>query len=275
MNISFIGAGSMAEAMISGIIEKKIAAGNEITVLNRSNGHRITQLQEKYGIKKLTSLSELEKHTDVIILAVKPKDILTALQSIQSYIQQGQLLVSVAAGISLSFIESQLHNDVPIVRAMPNTSAMIGKSATAIAFNQSVSDAHQKMALKLFSAIGLTKVVEENQLDAVTGLSGSGPAYIYYIAEALEQAANEIGLEEQIAKQLVIQTLIGAAEMLKHSGEAPENLRKAVTSPGGTTEAGIKVLEQHSVKETFIDCVKAATKQSAVLAQTFEQVSSK
>ena len=150
---------------------------------------------------------------------------------------------------------------------MPNTSASVGKSATAITFNELVSDEQRELALSIFSAIGTTAIVEEDQLDAITGLSGSGPAYIYYVVEAMEQSAKDIGLESETAKQLIIQTLIGAAEMLSSSGKDAAKLRKEVTSPGGTTEAGIEVLRQRGVEEAFIQCIKTATEQSKKLGQ--------
>jgi pyrroline-5-carboxylate reductase len=245
----------------------------DMTVHNRSNQKRLTALEKKYGVKSAQTLEELLKNPDVVILAVKPKDVLEVLESIQPLITKDMLFISVAAGITISLIENRLGRKIPIVRAMPNTSARIGQSATGMAFNEAVTKVHQKKALDIFQAIGLTISVEEKQLDAVTGLSGSGPAYIYYIAEALQQSAEEIGLEGHAAKNLVIQTIIGAAEMLKQSSETPEALRKAVTSPNGTTEAGIRILDKSGVKQAFIDCVKEAAKRSKELSRIQDEIS--
>jgi pyrroline-5-carboxylate reductase len=145
---------------------------------------------------------------------------------------------------------------------MPNTSAAVGKSATAVAVNERVTPHQIELMKNLFGTVGLTTFVEEEQLDAVTGLSGSGPAYIYYLIEAMEKSAVEVGLDKEMASELIVQTLIGAAEMVKNSTKSSEQLRRDVTSPGGTTEAGVKVLEEHQVQQAFISCIKAATTQS-------------
>ncbi|GER66104.1 pyrroline-5-carboxylate reductase [Weizmannia acidilactici] len=266
MKVSFIGAGSIAEAMIGGILKKGVVKSGDIKVHNRTNKKRLAALEHRYGIQAAPTLEQLFDGPDVAVLAVKPKDVPGVLRSVQPLIAPGTLFISVAAGITIPFMENQLSLDIPIARAMPNTSAKVGQSATGIAFNAAATKTDRRRALEIFSAIGLTMVVEEEQLDALTGLSGSGPAYIYYIAEALQQSAAEIGLEAHAAKHLIIQTIIGAAEMLKTSNEPPKALRKAVTSPNGTTEAGIRILDERDVKQAFIDCVKAATKRSKELS---------
>ncbi|MEK5523433.1 MULTISPECIES: pyrroline-5-carboxylate reductase [Heyndrickxia] len=265
MKISFVGAGSMAEAIISGMTQKKLIDHKNIYVTNRSDNVKLSTLKEKYKIQTTYSMKNLLEQTDIVFLAVKPKDAKDALLAIRPYLHSTTLVISVLAGISLSFIESIV--DGPIIRAMPNTSAAIGKSATALAYNDKVSNEQLNITINLLSSIGKTTIVEEEKLDAITGLSGSGPAYIYYIAEAMEQSAQEIGLEKTEAKKLIIQTLLGAAEMLELSGKSPADLRKSVTSPGGTTEAGIRVLDNSHVKEAFIHCIKEATTQSKRLAQ--------
>lgn len=265
MKISFIGAGSMAEAIISGITQQKLIDSKNIFVTNRSDEVKLSTLKEKYNIQTTYEMKELFEGADIVVLAVKPKDIEDALSIARSYIYPSTLIISVLAGITISHIETKLN--CPIIRAMPNTSAAIGKSATAISYNHKVSNDQLKVTIDLLSSIGNTTIVEEEQLDAITGLSGSGPAYIYYIAEAMEESAQEIGLEKSVAKKLIIQTLLGAAEMLRITEKSPADLRKAVTSPGGTTEAGIRVLDNNQVKEAFIHCIKEATIQSKRLAQ--------
>lgn len=263
--ITFIGAGSMAEAMIAGIIENKLMKGQDIFITNRSNKERLTELQNKYGVTPSYDTSELFQDAEMVILAMKPNDAQAAIHSIQEHLTDNLIVVSVLAGVSIASIESFANRKLPIVRAMPNTSAAIGHSATALAANSLVTDGQKQQLTKMFETIGLATFVKEEQLDAVTGLSGSGPAYIYYVVEALEKAAAEIGLEEKTAQQLIVQTLLGAGEMLKQSPKSAQQLRYDVMSPGGTTEAGVRELEKHQIEDAFISCVKAATAQSKQL----------
>lgn len=258
----FVGAGSMAEAMISGIGASGLLPGNQIWVTNKQDTDRLQKLKQKYGIKPTYDLRELFEKADAVVLAMKPKDAASAIEEIKTYLSEGMLVISVLAGVAIEAIEAAAGKSLAVARAMPNTSAAIGKSATALAVNAHVSEAQKTVVKELFNTVGLSTIVEEKQLDAVTGLSGSGPAYIYYLVEAMEKSAAEIGLEKQIAKQLIIQTLLGAAEMLAKSDKEPAQLRFEVTSPGGTTEAGINILEQHGVQSAFISCIKEATAQS-------------
>ncbi|MDM5331128.1 pyrroline-5-carboxylate reductase [Neobacillus sp. CF12] len=258
----FIGAGSMAEAFISGILEKSLIDRKNIWVTNNSNAQRLKELSNTYGVHTTYDLNELFSGADIVILSMKPKDAATAIQAIREYLSEKMLVVSVLAGVSMSTIETLARLPIAIVRAMPNTSAAVGKSATAVAVNERVTPHQIELMKKLFGTVGLTSFVEEEQLDAVTGLSGSGPAYIYYLIEAMEKSAVEVGLDKEMASELIVQTLIGAAEMVKNSTKSSEQLRRDVTSPGGTTEAGVRVLEEHQVQQAFISCIKAATTQS-------------
>lgn len=260
--LAIVGAGSMAEAFISGILEKSLIDRNNVWVTNNSNQERLQSLSDRYGIRSTYDLNELFAGADIVMLAMKPKDAATGIQSIREYLTEQMLVVSVLAGVSMSTIETLARLPLPIVRAMPNTSAAVGKSATAVAVNERVSPQQVEIMKHLFGTVGLTTFVEEEQLDAVTGLSGSGPAYIYYLIEAMEKSAVEVGLDKEMASELIVQTLIGAAEMVKNSAKTSEQLRQDVTSPGGTTEAGVKVLEEHKVQQAFISCIKAATMQS-------------
>jgi pyrroline-5-carboxylate reductase len=261
----FVGAGSMAEAMISGIRASGLLPGDDMWVTNKQDTQRLQTLEQRYGVQTTYNYDELFSDTDAVVLAIKPKDAASAIEEIKSYLTDEMLVISVLAGVSIAAIESAAGVSLAVARVMPNTSAAIGKSATALAVNEQVTDEQKKLVKDLFNTIGLTATVEESQLDAVTGLSGSGPAYIYYLVEAMEQSAAEIGLEKQTAKQLIIQTLLGAAEMLTKSDKEPSQLRFEVTSPGGTTEAGIRILEKHEVQSAFISCIKEATAQSKKL----------
>lgn len=260
--ITIVGAGSMAEAFISGILESGLIEQKNVWVTNNSNQDRLNDLEARYGIRSSYDLIDLFNGTDVVVLAMKPKDAASAIDDIRTYLSPEMLIVSVLAGVSMHTIEALAKKPLAIARAMPNTSAAVGKSATAIAVNSRVSEAQLEMAKQLFETVGLVAFVEEDQLDAVTGLSGSGPAYIYYLIEAMEKSAVEIGLDKQMGKELIVQTLIGAAEMVKSSAKPPEQLRREVTSPGGTTEAGVRILEESGVQQAFISCIKAATAQS-------------
>lgn len=260
--IAVIGAGSMAEALISGIIEKQLIKGEQIWVTNRSNQEKLNSLQNQYRVQTSYDLEQILTGATIVILAMKPKDVASAVEQIRPYLSADILVVSLLAGVSMNSIEMLAGMSIPIIRAMPNTSAAIGQSATALAANSIVSDEQLALIKTMFDTVGLTVNVKEEQLDAVTGLSGSGPAYIYYLIEAMEKSATEIGLEGELAQKLIVQTLIGAAGMVAKSTKPPKQLRKEVTSPGGTTEAGLKVLKEKQVQEAFIQCIKEATAQS-------------
>ena len=260
--IAFIGAGAMAEAIISGMVAQNIIDSKNIYVTNKSNEAKLANLSETYGVTGTRNIQEAMKDADIVVLAVKPKDILATMQSIQEYISTEMLLISVAAGVHTDSLVGIAAKKVAIVRAMPNTSATVGKSATAICTNEYTTDEQRQAAIDLFETVGSVVVVKEDQLDAVTGLSGSGPAYLYYLVEAMEKAALNLGLEADTAKQLIVQTMLGTADMLQNSTKSPATLRKEVTSPGGTTEAGLKVLHANQVGDAFISCIEEATAQS-------------
>jgi pyrroline-5-carboxylate reductase len=267
--IAFVGAGSMAEAMIAGLLQAKLCKKEQIVVTNRSNDEQLLYLHEMYGIQTTRDKEKLLQDAHMIVLAFKPKDVNSGISSICEHVQEHQLIISVMAGIPTTYITQLLRKNNPIIRAMPNTSATIGKSATAISPSIHANDNHLMLAHTLFTTVGIVQTVEEKDLDAVTGLSGSGPAYVYYLVEAMEKAAKEIGLEHQTAKSLILQTIIGAAEMLKHSPKHPSILRKEVTSQGGTTEAGIATLQQYNYEEAMIACIRNATKRSKEMGEVY------
>ncbi|AFQ10801.1 TPA: pyrroline-5-carboxylate reductase ProI [Bacillus pacificus] len=271
-NISFLGAGSIAEAIIGGLLHANVVKGEQITVSNRSNETRLQELHNKYGVKGTHNKKELLTNTNILFLAMKPKDVAEALTPFQEDIHNNLLIISLLAGVSTHSIRNLLQKDVPIIRAMPNTSAAILKSATAISPSKHATKEHIQTAIALFETIGLVSVVEEEDMHAVTALSGSGPAYIYYVVEAMEEAAKKIGLKEDVAKSLILQTMIGAAEMLKASEKHPSILRKEITSPGGTTEAGIEVLQEHQFQQALISCITQAAQRSHNLGKTLEQL---
>jgi pyrroline-5-carboxylate reductase len=267
--IAFIGAGSMAEAMISGILTKELVHPQQIYVTNRSNKEKLVLLQKQFGVETFVNYEEILPEIDIIIMATKPKDIAETVEKIKPYATEKQLIISVLAGVSTACISQLLDNNTPVIRTMPNTSAAVGQSITAIASGQFATDEHLKLSERLFKAIGEVVIVDEEKLDAITGLSGSGPAYIYYLIEAMEIGASEIGLDEQLAKQLIAQVLIGAAERIKSTDLSSQTLYKQVMSPGGTTEAGFKVLESFHYQEAMVECIKRAAERSTELGKLY------
>ncbi|MBY6035592.1 pyrroline-5-carboxylate reductase [Fictibacillus nanhaiensis] len=263
--IAFIGAGAMAEAILEGLTKTNRWHPSEITVKNRNNNERLKALQDKYGVTGVNAIDDAIKDAGIIILAVKPKDALYAVKGLAPFINKEQLLISVMAGISTEKITEWIAKKNPVIRAMPNTSASIGHSATALSKGAYASETHVQTSIELFKTIGTVTHVAEEKLHIVTGLSGSGPAYVYYIAEAMQKAAEELNLSHEEAKTLISQTLLGASLMLKHTTESPISLRKKVTSPGGTTEAGIDKLDQYHVQDAFSACIKRAVKRSEEL----------
>lgn len=263
--LTFIGAGSMAEALISGIVANNLLSPEQIWATNRSSKERLLRLKDRYNINISYEKEELFDGTDIVILAMKPKDVVEAMNNMKQFLKEEMVIVSLLAGVSIESLESLAEKKIGMIRAMPNTSAAIGKSATALAANDDVTSKQKELVKQIFDTVGMTVFVEEKQLDIITGLSGSGPAYIYYVVEAVEKIATELGLDQDLAKKLIIQTLKGAAGMLERSEKEPSQLRKEVTSPGGTTEAGLKVLEKNHVQEAFIECIKAATARSITL----------
>jgi len=270
--IGFIGAGSMTEAFLAGMVNGGVYEPKHIYVTNKSNEERLNHIHQSYGVNITSNKQTLCKKTNVIILSVKPKGAEGVIRSIKPFITKDHLIISVMAGVSIEAIEEIL-GEVPIIRAMPNTSATIRLSATGLAKGTYTTNEQLQFAQMLFEAIGMVQIVEEPQLDAVTGLAGSGPAYIYYVVEALEKAAKEMGLDEETARNFIVQTLQGASEMLRQTTKEAAQLRQAVTSPGGTTEAGISVLESQNVQSAIVECVKTAEARSKQLKLAFfEQV---
>jgi pyrroline-5-carboxylate reductase len=266
--IAFVGAGSIAEAIIAGLLESRFLNADQITVSNRSNMERLFYLQQTYDVTVTQNKQQLIEGADLIFFVMKPKDVVEAMSSVGEYITEQQLVVSLMAGVSTSSITHLLQKNTPIIRAMPNTSAAILKSATAISPSIHAKEEHIQLVKEVFETVGLVTVVKEEQMHAITGLSGSGPAYIYYVVEAMEQAAREIGLDEQTGKALILQTMIGAAEMLKSTTKHPSVLRKEITSPGGTTQAGIEALQSYEFQQALVQCIVKAAERSRELGQT-------
>ncbi|MEI2665142.1 pyrroline-5-carboxylate reductase [Rossellomorea sp. LJF3] len=271
MKTLFIGAGSMAHALMSGALKAGVLNNEEVYVTNRANQERLNEIMQEFCIRKVNRASRY----DVIILAMKPKDFHEAAESVRPYLSENTLIISVLAGITMKHISDRLDFKGAIARAMPNTSAAMGKSATAVAFNQYLSPSQKEWTKTLFQSVGIAAEVEEEKLDLITALSGSGPAYIYYVAEILKHAAVELGLEDELAESFVTQTIAGASAMLSESGLEARELRRNVTSAGGTTEAGIAALEDHQVRDAFFQCISSANNRSQTLGHELKENSLK
>jgi len=256
--IGFIGGGKMGGVLIGGIISHGLLHAGDVIVSDVLK-KRLEELKEQYGMHVTEDNREVADSADVVILAVKPQNIAKVLGEISSVSEKAGLIISIAAGISINFIEGHLRKGVRVIRAMPNMPAMIGEGVTALACSGSAGEEDLAVARLIFDSVGITVVVEEKFMDAVTGLSGSGPAYGFVVIEALSDAGVCMGLSRDIALRLAAQTILGAARLCLVSGKHPAELRDMVTSPGGTTIAGLKVLEEGKIRATLMAAVEAAT----------------
>ncbi|WP_169081677.1 pyrroline-5-carboxylate reductase [Paenibacillus sp. PL91] len=274
LQICFYGAGSMAEAIARGLINKKLVEPSRISMLNRQNEERLNELNERYGVQTIVQGSSNEaylREADIIFLAMKPKDAAAAIASIQPLVSQKQLIISVIAGLSINAIEKLLGGKGTVVRAMPNTSSTIGLGATGISYSKSVTSQQRMITEAIFSSVGINAVVDESLQQAVTGVSGSGPAYVYFFMESMIASAIELGISEASAKELVVQTVLGAAEMVRYTGEEPAELRRKVTSPNGTTQAAIELMAENRFLETINKAVKRSAERAGELGADIER----
>jgi len=265
-NIAFLGAGNMAEALIAGIVKAKLAESDFLLATDISPT-RLDVLKNRYHIQVGSHNLDAVLWADVIILCVKPQVMDEVLGEIQSGLSEKQLVISVAAGISIKGIQNAIGELIPLVRAMPNTPAIIQEGVTALAGCRGLASEHLNLAQSIFEAVGKVVVVDESLMDAVTGLSGSGPAYVYLAIEALIDGGVRVGLPRNVAHILAVQTVLGAAKMVRETGEHPAVLKDRVTSPGGTTIAGLQRLEEGGLRATLIEAVEAATHRSSELGK--------
>ncbi len=262
--IGVIGAGNMGEALIRGIVRAKLVPSKSVTTSDVRQ-ERLDHAKKAFGIKTSSDNRGVVRQSDLLVLAVKPQVIKPVLEEVAPEVTKDKLVICIAAGIRLSLLTGILGEQTRIVRAMPNTPALIQEAATALCPGTGATKKDLATAQELFSAIGKTVVVEESLMDAVTGLSGSGPAYVLLVIEALIDAGVKQGLSRDVAKTLVIQTCLGTAKLVFETGEHPSTLRDAVTSPGGTTISGLHALEKGGLRDTLITAVEAATMRSKEL----------
>ena len=263
--IGFIGAGNMAEALVRGLL--KGHASPEKILVSGPREERMNELHAKYGVVATTSNDEVAAKSDIVVLSIKPQILRGVVESIRTSINPNALVVSIAAGISIAAIESRLPEGMRVIRTMPNTPALVDAGATAISRGGHATAADLEVAKRIFDAVGLTVVLDEYQLDAVTGLSGSGPAYLFLILEALSDAGVKVGLSRRTSQLLAAQTVLGSAKLLLETNEHPGLLKDMVTSPGGTAITGLHTLEAGGVRTTLMDAVEAATRRSRELGE--------
>lgn len=275
--IGFIGAGNMGEAMIGALIRAGLFSPTAIQASD-VNADRIADLGKAYGIRPAENNPTLFRECDVVVLAVKPQQMDAVLSDIAGTAGYGvarpKLVISIAAGIPLRRIEGHLYSPLDaderkrlaMVRVMPNTPALVGAGMSGMSPNENAGEAEQAAAQEILEAMGRVVVLPEAQLDAVTGVSGSGPAYVFYLAEAMATGGVAAGLDAADAAELALATIEGAARLMRERDEAPASLRRKVTSPGGTTEAALGVLEDHEVGRNIADAVVAAARRAAELS---------
>ncbi len=267
--IAFIGGGNMARALVRGLVGTATVDAKQIIAADPDEP-KLRSLRDELDIRITGDNAEAVQAADVVILATKPQVFARLLPGVAAAIGPDALLISVAAGIPTGLIERALPDGARVVRTMPNTPALVGAGATAIAAGSNATEADLELAEILFRSVGISVRVPEEQLDAVTGLSGSGPAYVFAMVEALRDAGVREGLPEETSLQLASQTVFGAARLLHDENEPPEVLRQRVTSPGGTTRAGLDALSAAGFAEAIIGAVRAATRRSVELGKIAE-----
>lgn len=264
--LGFIGGGNMAAALVKGLLHSKVVPPDRV-IVGDVKDERLRQLRDEHGVRTTSDNLELVRGADVVVLSVKPQVIDKVLAAIGAHVRPEQLVVSVAAGVPVAAMEARLPAGARVVRAMPNTPATVDAGATAIAPGTHATEEDLDVARELFAAVGRVVTLDESLLDAVTGLSGSGPAYVMLMIEALADGGVKVGLHRDTALLLAAQTVYGSAKLLLETGEHPGRLKDMVTSPGGTAIAGLHTLESGGLRRTLIDAVEAATTRAATLGE--------
>ncbi len=264
--VGFLGAGNMGEAMIKGLLQAGLVPAESVAATD-ARAERLEQITRQYGIRGAADNPALVGEADVIILAVKPQIMAAVLREIAPAVDARKLLISIAAGMATHTLRGFLGKPARLIRVMPNTPALVLEGVTAIARAEGLNAGDLDVAQELFGAVGRVVILDEDHLDAVTGLSGSGPAYVAIVIEALADGGVKMGLDRATAMTLAAQTVLGSAKLLLETGVHPAQLKDMVASPGGTTIAGIAALEDGAVRRTFISAVERATQRSKELGR--------
>lgn len=268
--IGFIGGGKMAEALIKGVLRAKLSSRDKI-IASDVDRKRCQILGEEIGIKTTLENRKVTFDADIIVLAIKPNVIDKILEELKTYITSNHLVVSIVAGIPLDFIESFLNEGCHAIRIMPNTPCLVGETAAAYSLGKNATTNDGDLVGQILNSVGKSFLLEEKHLDAVTGLSGSGPAFIYMVIEALTDGGVKMGLPREVSSKLAAQTALGAAKMVLEAGMHIGELKDFVTSPGGTTIEGLHALEKGCVRSALINAVEVATKKSKRLGRSFSK----
>ncbi len=265
--IAVLGAGKLGETLIRGLLEAGVIDIANVRV-TAGHQHRLDQLRERFNVAGTLSNRVASATADIIIVAVKPQTVPIVLSEIGDALRPSQILISVAASVSTAFIEKHLTASAPVIRAMPNTPCLLKKGMTGIAAGKNASIEHLELAKFIFDSVGRTIVVDEKHMDAITGLSASGPAFMYIVIESLAEAGVKVGLPRDIATELAAQTVVGAGSMVIETGEHPAKLKDMVTTPAGCTIDGILELEEGGLRVTLIKAVVKATQRAKELLET-------
>lgn len=266
MKIGFIGAGAMAEALIKGILSSGNYTPDQLCASDISEA-RLKHLKATYEVAGHKNNSRVAAEADIIILAVKPDKAEEVILQVKDTITADQLLITIAAGVSTGAVEKWAGKEIPVVRVMPNTPCLVGKGISAVSPGRYCDSSHLEAAHRILGCVGKTVSVPEKLMNGVTGVSGSGPAYIYLVIEAMTDAAVTVGIPRDVAAQLVLSTVIGSAEMVAQTGQHPAVLKAQVVSPGGTTAAGVNELEDGKLRALFTRAVKAAAERAGEIGE--------
>ncbi len=264
--VGLIGTGNMGEALVKGLLHGHVCKPEQI-FCSDTRPERLKVIRETYGVKGTSHNAEVVKHSDIIILAVKPQIMKQVISEVAKHLNLSKLIISIAAGVPLDAIESCTRKQLKLIRVMPNICVSVREGASAIAGGKHIDKEDLMIAKIIFDSVGKSLFIEEDLLDAVTGLSGSGPAYIFLIVDALADAGVKVGLSRDDALILASQAVLGAAKMLIETGEHPGKLKDLVTSPGGTAIAGLHTLEEGGLRTTLINAVEVATQRSRALGE--------
>jgi pyrroline-5-carboxylate reductase len=264
--IGFLGSGNMGEALVKGLVEARVVAADAISVSD-TRDDRLADMDRRYGVRIVKSNVDLVRESDVVVLAVKPQIMATVLSEVASSLSRRHLVISVAAGMSTATLHKLVGKDIRLIRVMPNTPALVREGATAIAKASGLEPGDLETAQEIFGAVGKVVVLDEVLMDAVTGLSGSGPAYVALVIESLADGGVKMGLDRTTAMTLATQTVLGAAKLLLETGTHPGQLKDMVSSPGGTSITGVAALEEGGIRTTFIKAVERATLRSRELGR--------
>lgn len=265
-NIGFIGGGNMGEALIRGLLAASLFPADKVSVFDVSAA-RIEYLTGEYGIRAAESPEQLADSSRILLLAVKPQVISPVLAQLRTHVTSEKLVLSIVAGVPLGRLENAFPEGTPVIRVMPNTPALIQEGASALSPGKAVTAEQMEMGLALFRAVGKAVRVEEKWMDVVTGLSGSAPAYVLLMIEAMIDAGVLMGLPRNLARPLVVQTFLGTSRLVEQTGKHPAELKDMITSPGGTTIQGLRMLENQAVRGAIFEAVAAATQRSEELGK--------